>query len=202
MQAGTFGLVEAIKKFDTSKPFKFSTYATHWIRRYLKDERVKSNTGKPVLTNAAVTIWYHYSRVQRNQPAPLSYAEVFAIISQLPQMKFLSFDTFCDTIRTMEAISYSLDYDSDSGIDILSDLPEYYDDEFQPVRDALSTLDPRTRRVISAFFGLDCQKLSLEDIGLEIGVTRERVRQIKERGVKEIRQYISRKPKLRYTGVA
>lgn len=193
VQEGAIGLLTAARKFDFTRQVRFSTYAAKWIRQGIL--RYAANNGDPIRVPAHTAdlirrvIQAREQLVQQHQREP-DLAQL-AAACQLPQ------DKVCQLLQ-MQPKTFSLEeqaWEDDPELS-LEDLqaPQPLEtlvrEELGRTMDRLlSMLEPRQREILRLHFGMDGGKtLSLEEIGLHLGISKERVRQIEKQAMQRLKE--------------
>lgn len=199
---GNLGLIKAAKRFDETKGFKFISYAVWWIRQAILQALAEQSRIVRLPLNrvgALHKIGKVSSGLEQEFGREPSATE---IADELDMSAYEVMDTLKISSRHL-----SLDAPFNEGED--NRLLDVLEDEFQPAPDerlltdslrheiekALSTLTPREAEVIGLYFGINREEpLTLEQIGERFGLTRERVRQIKEKAIRRLRHTSRSRP--------
>ena len=194
---GNVGLIKAAKRFDETRGFKFISYAVWWIRQsimqaiveYSRIVRMPNNkaAGYTKVTQAIASFQQEFER----EPEAEELAELLNVnVSDIERalrgrMRHLSFDA---PVAGDDSDITMLDTLSSDG-ETNPDLKIMGESLSKEVMANLNMLAPRERTVLACYFGLDGQEqLNLEEIGERFDLTRERVRQIKERAIRRLRR--------------
>ncbi len=194
ISAGNLGLMRAVRNFDATRGYKFITYAVWWIRQAIckaMDGMVR-DVRRP--SNQLLDMKHVESATRRLEQQ----------LGRVPSIDELAKETGYMSDRMRNAIQSGwgeVPLDNPSGgdqqdpqLDLLPDPSDSIEEEHERrelhvlLHESMAALSPRERRVLDAYYGLGgAAEISLERIGISLGLTRERVRQIRDRALQKIR---------------
>ncbi|MDA3881306.1 MAG: RNA polymerase sigma factor RpoD/SigA [Prolixibacteraceae bacterium] len=191
---GNLGLIKAAEKFDETRGFKFISYAVWWIRQSIlqalaeQSRIVRLPLNQVGSLNKINKAFSKFEQEHERKPSPEELAESL----DLPADKVA--DTLKVSGRHISVDAPFVDGEDNSLLDVLPNTDSPNADRLlikeslaREIDRALTTLTERESDIVRLFFGIGCQEMTLEEIGERFGLTRERVRQIKEKAIRRLR---------------
>ena len=192
---GNLGLIKAAEKFDETRGFKFISYAVWWIRQSIlqalaeQARIVRLPLNQVGSLNKISKAFSKFEQENERRPS----AEELADELDIPVDKIA--DTLKVSGRHISVDAPFVDGEDNSLLDVLvnddspmADRSLVNESLSTEIDRALSTLTDREKEILQMFFGIGTQEMTLEEIGDKFGLTRERVRQIKEKAIRRLRQ--------------
>lgn len=205
---GNLGLIKAAEKFDETRGFKFISYAVWWIRQSIHQAIAEQSRIVRLPQNQVGSV----SKINRALNKFEQENERRPNVSEIAEKTDLSEDkvevALKSNTRHVSVDAPFSDSDDNSLLDVLVNDDAPMADRslvIESLRDeiaaALNILNEREQKIIKSFYGIGCQEMTLEEIGHATGLTRERVRQIKEKAIRKLRNSTSNKLLKTYLGV-
>lgn len=191
---GNLGLIKAAEKFDETRGFKFISYAVWWIRQSIlqalaeQSRIVRLPLNQVGSLNKINKAFARFEQENERTPSP----DELALVLDIPREKVA--DTLRVSGRHVSVDAPFAEGEDNTLLDVLTNNDSPNADRAlineslaTEVDRALSTLTDRERDIVKYFFGISETELTLEEIGDKFGLTRERVRQIKEKAIRRLR---------------
>ncbi|MCF0193737.1 MAG: sigma-70 family RNA polymerase sigma factor, partial [Bacteroidaceae bacterium] len=204
---GNLGLIKAAEKFDETRGFKFISYAVWWIRQSIlqalaeQSRIVRLPLNQVGSLNKITKALSKFEQENERRPSPEELADSLDI----PVDKIT--DTLKVSGRHISVDAPFVEGEDNSLLDVLvnddspmADRTLVNESLSKEIDRALSTLSDREKDIIIMFFGINHQEMTLEEIGDKFNLTRERVRQIKEKAIRRLRQNAKSKMLKSYLG--
>ena len=192
---GNLGLIKAAEKFDETRGFKFISYAVWWIRQSIlqalaeQSRIVRLPLNQVGSLNKINKAFSEFEQENQRRPSTEELADKLDLPADKVQ------DTLRVSGRSVSVDAPFNDGEDNSLLDVMvnQDSPSadnslLHESLSREVERALSTLSERESDIIKSFFGIGSQEMTLEEIGEKFDLTRERVRQIKEKAIRKLRQ--------------
>ncbi len=193
---GNFGLIKAAERFDETRGFRFISYAIWWIRQSILQALNEQTRVVRIPINRAGKA----SKIERTarkleqrlgqSPTPEEIAEELdmtvdeVLDARRYGLQAISLDAPTREEGQTPLLSLLVDEDAASPDDKVVE-----NDLSRDIREAIETLDPREQKILRDYFGMDTgEGVTLETIGKDLGLTRERIRQLKERAIRKLLQ--------------
>ncbi|WP_068474927.1 sigma-70 family RNA polymerase sigma factor [Saccharicrinis aurantiacus] len=191
---GNLGLIKAAEKFDETRGFKFISYAVWWIRQSIlqalaeQSRIVRLPLNQVGSLNKINKAYSKFEQENERKPSPEELADKL----ELPVDKVS--DTLRVSGRHISVDAPFVEGEDNSLLDVLvngdspnADKALINESLAREIERALATLTERESDIVKLFFGIQTQEMTLEEIGERFGLTRERVRQIKEKAIRRLR---------------
>lgn len=191
---GNVGLIKAAERFDETRGFKFISYAVWWIRQSIMHALAEQSRIVRLPMNQVGSM----NKINRMQNKFEQENERHPSIEEISEKMNLPEDKIDDALsvngKYISVDAPFVDGEDNSLLDVLTnedtpmvDKPLLIESLKKEINRVLQYLNIRERNVIEAFFGINRQEMTLEEIGAKYGLTRERVRQIKEKAIRKLR---------------
>jgi RNA polymerase primary sigma factor len=192
---GNMGLIRAAEKFDETRGFKFISYAVWWIRQSILQALAEQSrivylpTNQVGLLNKVSKAYARFEQTYERKPSPEELAEML----DLPEEKVT--EVLKQTSRHLSMDAPLAEGEENSLLNVLvnddsprADQALSHESLTHDIARVLSTLGERERDIVKSFFGIGTREMTLDEIACEFGLTRERVRQIKEKALRGLRK--------------
>jgi len=178
---GNYGLIKAAKRFDYSKGFKFISYAVHWVKQSILQSLYENTRTMRLPINVINDIMKTKKQID-------AFESQFGRKPYEHEVKRIKYPT-CGSLNDV------INEDGDELVNVIVN-PNYENPEYDDINeeglkmamtDTLSLLDERERFIVNSYYGITGESMTLEMIGDEVDLTKERVRQIKEKALRKLR---------------
>ncbi|MBQ0093990.1 MAG: RNA polymerase sigma factor RpoD/SigA [Bacteroidales bacterium] len=204
---GNLGLIKAAEKFDETRGFKFISYAVWWIRQSILQALAEQSRIVRLPLNQVGSLNKINKALgrfeQENERMPST--EELAEMIEIPKDKIA--DTLRVSGRHVSVDAPFVEGEDNSLLDVLpnddspmADRGLVSESLSTEIERSLQVLTAREREIIKSFFGIGCQEMTLEEIGERLDLTRERVRQIKEKAIRKLKKPAASKLLKTYLG--
>ncbi len=207
---GNMGLVKAAEKFDETRGFKFISYAVWWIRQSIMEAlAVKSRLVRVPLNQMGIALKVNRAtEAFMQEHGRMPSVHELSVLTDLDEEVIESAKDANNKSTSIDAPLGNDDSDSTIGDTLSSDDSDYRSDSTvdreslnQFIQDLLKeVLSDREQQIVKESFGIGCQEKSLEEIANEMGMTRERIRQVKEKAIRKIKHSPASKILRQYLG--
>ena len=205
---GNFGLIKAAEKFDETRGFKFISYAVWWIRQSIlqaiaeQSRIIRLPLNQVSSVNKINKVLNKFEQENERRPS----IDEIAQDTDIPEEKII--EAFKINTHHISVDAPFHDDDESSLLDVIpneaipsTDKSLVEESLRAEIGRVLDILEDREKKVIEAYFGINQREMTLEEIGSKYGLTRERVRQIKEKAIRRLRQQTNSKILKAYLGL-
>jgi RNA polymerase primary sigma factor len=189
---GNFGLIKAASRFDPTKGFRFISYAVWWIKQSI----IQSLNDHARTVRLPVNVTNNVSKLKKEMAKfEQEFGRKATANDSLYDNKGNKLDLSLLLHPTCSSLNDKINEDGDEVMDVIADDSfarpdeDIYTDEVlrSELKDTLSVLSERERKIIEMYFGMDGSSMTLEQIGDEYSLTKERIRQIKEKALRKLK---------------
>ena len=189
---GNFGLIKAAKKFDPTRGFRFISYAVWWVKQAI----IQSLNDHARTVRLPVNVTNNVSKLRKEMiKFEQEHGRKANDNDKLLDRDGKEFDMTILLHPTCSSLNDKINEDGDEVMDVIADNSfdrpdeDIYTDEVlkSELNDTLSVLSDRERKIIEMYFGMDGTSMTLEQIGDEYNLTKERIRQIKEKALRKLK---------------
>lgn len=193
---GNLGLIKAAQRFDETRGFKFISYAVWWIRQSImqalaeQSRIVRLPLNKVGLTNRISKAYAHLEQEFERTPTTEELATYLEVETEevSATMSVAARHVSMDSPLSEGEENTLIDVLANGNADSADKQIDFKDSLQQEIQRSLSLLTPRQKEVICSFYGIDVDEpVSLEELGMRYGLTRERVRQIKDKALEKLK---------------
>ena len=204
---GNVGLIKAAEKFDETRGFKFISYAVWWIRQSILQAIAEQSRIVRLPLNQVGSVNKINKILNKFEQENERHPNIEEIADRIDLSEEKIVDAMKINGKHVSVDAPFLEGEDNGLLDVMSNTEVPMGDDalvLESLRDEISrvllTLEERERQIVEAFFGINQQDMTLEEIGDKFGLTRERVRQIKEKAIRRLRNNTKSKSLKSYLG--
>lgn len=204
---GNVGLIKAAEKFDETRGFKFISYAVWWIRQSILQAIAEQSRIVRLPLNQVGSVNKINKILNKFEQENERHPNIEEIADRIDLSEEKIVDAMKINGKHVSVDAPFVEGEDNGLLDVMSNTEGPMGDDalvLESLRDEISrvllTLEERERQIVEAFFGINQQDMTLEEIGDKFGLTRERVRQIKEKAIRRLRNNTKSKSLKSYLG--
>lgn len=204
---GNVGLIKAAEKFDETRGFKFISYAVWWIRQSILQAIAEQSRIVRLPLNQVGSVNKINKILNKFEQENERHPNIEEIADRIDLSEEKIVDAMKINGKHVSVDAPFVEGEDNGLLDVMSNTEAPMGDDalvLESLRDEISrillTLEERERQIVEAFFGINQQDMTLEEIGDKFGLTRERVRQIKEKAIRRLRNNTKSKSLKSYLG--